>query len=428
MKLAENRKRRNVPFSLHLGSMSTIARTAATGESGLLPELLAWSSSFLDDLFFARKDILGSAAHATMLGKTGIIPQADARALRDALLAIDVRALPKNEEDIHMAVESHLGSPGARLHTGRSRNDQVALDLRLHVRDRARQLLLRSCDVIREWSARGEKETETVLAAYTHRQRAQPISFGFQIAAWCAGLARAAESVAMAMDRANELPLGSGACSGSSLPLNRGVTARLLGFPKITVNALDTVGDRDFALDWTYACARLVLALGKPASDLVDMAAQGLVSMTGAIATGSSMMPQKKNPDIFELVRAKAAGATSDLFALLVLVKGLPSGYNRDQQDDRRAILEAGPRAAAALEAMALSLPHVTIDRENALAQVSDGATQATDLAEALVKKGVPFREAYKAVGAAVKKGLSSVKPADVHPACDAECLAVLDP
>jgi argininosuccinate lyase len=393
-----------------------------------LPELLAWSSSFSDDLSFAREDVLGSAAHATMLGKTGIIPKADAIELREKLLSIDVAALPKNEEDIHMAVESHLGKPGARLHTARSRNDQVALDLRLHVRDRARALVLRSAEVVREWTERGAKETETVLAAYTHRQRAQPISFGFQIAAWCAGLLRATESIAVAMDRANELALGSGACSGSSLPIDRSVTARLLGFPKITVNALDTVGDRDFALDWTYACARLVLALGKPASDLVDLAAQGLITMTGAIATGSSMMPQKKNPDIFELVRAKAAGAVSEVFELLVLVKGLPSGYNRDQQDDRRAILSAGPRATAALEAMALSLPNVAIEREKALAQVSDGSTQATDLAEALVKKGVPFREAYKAVGAAVKKGISTVKPADVHPACDAECLAVLDP
>lgn len=423
--------------------MSTIARTAATGADALLPELLAWSSSFRDDLAFAREDALGSAAHATMLGKTGVVPAADASALRAALLGLYAAPadLVSDEEDVHMAVEARLaerlGAPAARLHTARSRNDQVALDLRLYVRDRARALLARACDVTASLADRADAELETVLPAYTHRQRAQPISFGFQIAAWSAGLVRAAENVAFALARADELALGSGACSGTSLPIDRALVARLLGFSRVTLNALDTVGDRDFAIDWVHAAARVTFALGKPAADLVDLAAQGLVRMTGAIATGSSMMPQKRNPDVFELLRAKPADAAADLFALLALVKGMPSGYNRDQQDDRRAVLSAGPRAMAALEAMALSMPHVGVDRERALAAVSDGSTQATDLAEALVKKGVAFREAYKAIGALVAHAsasgveLARVAPADAarfHAALDAEALAVLDP
>jgi argininosuccinate lyase len=401
----------------------------------MLPELLEWSTSFDDDLAFAREDALGSAAHATMLGKTGIIPVTDARALRDALLGLFAELevghpFEKGEEDVHMAVEallaSRAGAAASRLHTARSRNDQVALDLRLHVRDRSRAILLSAAALAKAWVERAGSELQTIIAGYTHRQKAQPVSFAFQMAAWCAGLLRAIDTERIP----NELPLGSGACSGTSLPIDRKLTARLLGFSRPTLNALDTVGDRDFALDFVWSCARVLLALSKGASDLVDMSAQGLITLGDAISAGSSMMPQKKNPDVFELVRSKSALGIGDVTTMLALVKGLPSGYNRDQQDDRRALLSAAPRALGALQMMTLAMPHVAILKDKTRALVSDGSTQATDLAEALVKRGVPFRDAYKAVGALVAKHvhLASISPEEArafHPEMD---LSVLDP
>ena len=277
-----------------------------------------------------------------------------------------------------------------------------------------------------------------LLPAYTHRQRAQPITGAFLVAAWAVDLLRAAETVAFALDHMNELPLGSGACSGTSLPIDRDVVRRLLRFERLTWNALDTVGDRGFALDLVWSAARVVLALGKLATDVVDMSTSefALVRLGGEIAAGSSMMPQKKNPDIFELTRGKSAGAIADVMHMLTLVKGLASGYNRDQQEDRRALLEAGARARGALRAVALSLPHVAFDGARGKAALDDGFTQATDLAEALVRRGVPFREAYKAVGALVRAALEAGLPLSamgekalsLHPALDAAALAVLDP
>lgn len=432
--------------------MSTIARTAATG-AALDPRLLAFSTSLPDDRTFAREDVLGSAAHATMLGRTGLIPKADAQALRTELLALYThlrdggegarKLLPPGEEDVHMAVEAYLaaklGTVAGRLHTARSRNDQVALDLRLYVRGAARAVVEATCDFVATLADRGEHETETLLPAYTHRQRAQPVSFGFYVAAWCAGLVRAIEVALFALDRTGDLPLGSGACSGTSLGIDRALIARLLGFPRITVNALDTVGDRDFALDWAWAGERILLALGKIAADITDLSTQefAMVKMDGSIATGSSMMPQKKNPDVFELVRSKSALGAGDVMTLLALVKGLPSGYNRDQQDDRRALLAIGPRVLGAIEAMSIAVPRLELDADRGRAAVSDGATQATDLAEALVRKGVPFREAYTAVGTLVRDAasrnvqltqLTAEQAARVHSGLDAAALAALDP
>jgi argininosuccinate lyase len=427
--------------------MSGIARTQATG-GAMIEALITWSSSIDDDAAFVREDLLGSAAHATMLGKTGIIPVEAARSLRGALLALDASAgaaVPMTgEEDVHMAVEALLTRTvgpdvAGRLHTARSRNDQVALDLRLFARDRAATMLRATTALGLAMVERAETETATLLAAYTHRQRAQPISAAFLLCAWTAQLTRAAETMAFALGRCNELALGAGACSGSSLPIDRTLTARLLGFPRITHNALDTVGDRDFALDLTWASARVMLALGKLSTDLVDFSTSefAIVRLDGAIAAGSSMMPQKKNPDVFELVRGKSAHAVANVTHLLMLVKGLASGYNRDQQEDRRALLSSPPLVLGALDAVARSLPHVHFDRARGLASVADGFTQATDLAEALVQRGVPFREAYKAVGSLVRQAVDAGTPLRAltleqaraaHAGFDAEALAVLDP
>ncbi len=428
--------------------MSGIARTRATGAEGMLPELLEWSSSLADDRALLKEDLVGSAAHVTMLARTGIVSVDDARTLRDALRVLYDEAcsgsleLADGEEDVHMAVEGELGrrlgGVAARLHTARSRNDQVALDLRLHVRDQGATLLREVAELVDRLAQRASLEEAVLLPAYTHRQRAQPVTAGFLVASWAVGLARAADTVAFALDHL-EMPLGSGACSGTSLPIDRSFVAQLFSPWVPTQNALHTVGDRDFALDWTWATARTVLALGRIASDVVDFSTSefALVKLGSAISAGSSMMPQKKNPDIFELVRGKSARATSHVIALLCLMKGLASGYNRDQQEDRVALLEAGPLARGCVKAVSLALPHVRFDAQRGRQALADGFTQATDLAEALVRRGVPFREAYKAVGALVAmavdegvplRAIEASRATSVHPQLDASALRALDP
>lgn len=414
----------------------------------MLPELVAWSSSFEHDRALAREDLVGSAAHVTMLARTGIVSVADAKILRDALRALfeetrrGALSLPSGEEDVHMAVESELGrrvgAVAARLHTARSRNDQVALDLRLHVRDQGAGLLADVASLAGDLADRASREKDVLLPAYTHRQRAQPVSAAFLVAAWGIGLARAADTLVFALDQL-EMPLGSGACSGTSLPIDRALVARLFAPWEPTRNALQTVGDRDFALDWTWSTARIVLALGRLSSDLVDFTTTefGLAHLDGSVAAGSSMMPQKRNPDLFELVRGKSARAVGNVVALLTLMKGLASGYNRDQQDDRLPLLEAGPLARGCARVVKLALPNVTFDAEQGRRALDEGFTQATDLAEALVRRGVPFREAYKAVGAlvaaAVEQGISlravdAARARTIHPALDADALRALDP
>jgi argininosuccinate lyase len=430
--------------------MPGIARTSATGDAGMLDELLAWSSSFAQDRALVREDLVGSAAHVTMLARTGIVPAGDARALRDALRTLYDEAvagmltLPDDEEDVHMAVEAELGkrvgAVAARLHTARSRNDQVALDLRLHVRDRGAELLRAVGGLVGQLAERAAAEATagTLLPAYTHRQRAQPVSAAFLVAAWGVGLARAADTLVFALDRL-EMPLGSGACSGTSLPVDRALVARLFAPWEPTRNALHTVGDRDFALDFTWAVARVLLALGRASADVVDFTTSefGLARLDGAIAAGSSMMPQKKNPDVFELVRGKSARGVGNVVAMLALMKGLASGYNRDQQEDRLPLLEAGPMALGCVRVFELALPHVTFDAERGARALADGFTQATDLAEALVRRGVPFREAYKAVGRLVAiaveegtgmRGIDAARAQAIHPALDAAALRALDP
>jgi argininosuccinate lyase len=428
--------------------MTGLARTSATGSGGMLEELLAWSSSLEHDRALVREDLVGSAAHVTMLGRAGIIPVDDARALRDALRVLYDEAcagalqLPDGEEDVHMAVEQELGRRlgplAARLHTARSRNDQVALDLRLHVRDRGAALLRALASLVGSLAERAAAEKDVLLPAYTHRQRAQPVSAAFLVAAWATAVVRAAETLVFALDRI-EMPLGSGACSGSSLPIDRALVAGLFSPWTPTRNALHTVADRDFALDWTWAVARVLLALGRIAADVVDFATSefGLVRLDGAIAAGSSMMPQKKNPDVFELVRGKSGRAVGNVVAMLTLMKGLASGYNRDQQEDRLPLLEAGPLALGCVRVLSLALPHVTFDGDRGARALGDGFTQATDLAEALVRRGVPFREAYKAVGRlvalAVDEGIplravDTHRAQAVHPALDADALRALDP
>lgn len=426
----------------------SIARTAATGSGGMLPALLAWSSSFEDDRALVREDLLGSLAHVTMLGRVGLVAGADSEALRAELLAMFERAergeleLPPGEEDVHMAIESELtrklGDVGKRVHTARSRNDQVSTALRLHARDQAASMLREVAALLVDLAQWADEET-AILPAFTHRQRAQPVSAKFLLCAWAMPLARAGETLRFALAQMTACPLGSGACSGSSLPIDRERSAALLGFASPTVNALDTVGDRDFELDLAWAGARVLLALSRLAADVVDFSSQefGYLALGDAISAGSSMMPHKKNPDVFELARGKSAAGVANLVHLLTLVKGLPTGYNRDLQEDRRAALGTGPLVVGALRIVRAAIPHLSFDDARCAAGLADGSTQATDLAEALVKKGVPFRDAYKAVGALVGRartlgvplasiGLDDARAA--HASFDAESLAVLRP
>ncbi|MBK7863700.1 MAG: argininosuccinate lyase [Archangiaceae bacterium] len=426
----------------------TIARTAATaaGSGGLHPDVLAFSTSFHLDRALFKEDLLGSLAHLSMLTKVGLMPAADAKALHQGLVGLwseDVDTLPQDEEDIHMAVEAELakrvGEPAGRLHTARSRNDQVALDVHLHVREQCANILDALASFIDELATRAEAERETFFPSYTHRQRAIPISAAYWLAAYGMMFARDAELFTFALNQVDQLPLGVGAIAGSSLPIDREHVRARLGFSRITQNGLDTVGNRDFAMDYTYAVTRLMLHGSRLAADVIDFATAefGFLTLDGSIACGSSMMPQKKNPDVFELIRGKSTRALGNHVSMLTMVKGLPGGYLRDLQEDRAPLLETGPLARSVLAMLRLSLPKVTFDVEACREALLGDYTQATDLAEALVKKGLAFRKAYQAVGALVtfakNQGLPLAQVTleqaqQVNAAFDAKVLECLDP
>jgi argininosuccinate lyase len=425
-----------------------IAKTDAAGDRGMLPEVLAFTSSLAQDKTLVREDLVGSLAHLAMLARRGIVAVADARAIHGELVKV-WRAhaagtwLPADEEDVHMAVEGEvtaaLGEVAGRLHTARSRNDQVALDLRLHVREQAAEILGALAQLIEHLTAMAEGELATLIPSYTHRQRAQPVSLGYVLAGWAAMFARDVDAFAFVLDQADALPLGVGAIAGTSLPTDREVTRGLLRFSRLTLNGLDTVGDRDFALDLSYATARCLLHCSRVATDLVDFATQefGFIELGGTIACGSSMMPHKRNPDVFELIRGKSGAAVGNLTALLVTIKGLPGGYNRDLQEDRGPLLAAGPLARGVLGMLDLALGHVRFDRARCAAAASAGYAQATEIAEALVARGVAFRTAYQAVGTLVRRcqelgqplAAATVELAQaIHPAFDAGVLAAAEP
>lgn len=426
----------------------TLAKTEASGGVQLLPEVLAFSSSLALDRALLTEDLVGSLAHVTMLARCGVIPKEAAAAIRQGLFdlarkaAAGTLALP-DEEDVHMAVEAllakNLGAPAALLHSARSRNDQVATDLHLHVREQCAAALEGIAALLRDVVARAQAGFEVLLPSYTHRQRAMPISLAYWWASWGAALARDGEAFSSALAQADVLPLGVGAVAGTSLPIDRETTRRLLGFSRLTLNGLDTVGDRDFALDYTYAAARLMVHLGRLSTDVIDFTSQefGFATLSGQVACGSSMMPQKRNPDVFELLRGKSGRAIGNLTGLFATVKGLPGGYNRDLQEDRATLLETGPMVHQSLAIARVGLAHLTFHPERTRAGVEDGFTQATDVAEALVKKGVAFRDAYKKVGALVRRcqddglALSRVPLAvaqQVDPAFDEAALAAAQP
>jgi argininosuccinate lyase len=422
-----------------------VAKTEAAGDRGLLPEVLAFTSSLPLDRQLLREDLAGSLAHLTMLARCGIVPRQAALSIRAELVKlwdVDPGQLPA-EEDVHMAVEarltSALGETAGMLHTARSRNDQVALDLRLHVREQAARALDELGRLLTTLSSRAKTEIDTIMPSYTHRQRAQPVSLAYVLAGYGAMFARDAETLRAVLTAVDEMPLGVGAIAGTSLPIDRETTRKLLRFARLTENGLDTVGDRDFALDFAYATARTLLHASRVATDMIDFSSAefGFATLDGNIACGSSMMPQKRNPDLFELIRGKSARAVGNLTALLVTVKGLPAGYNRDLQEDRQPLLESGPLLQSVLSMLRTGLDHVRFDPDRTLRAVESDYTQATDLAEALAQKGVPFRSAYQLVGKLVRRcreqGLPLARVTltlarEVDPRFDEEILRAADP
>ena len=362
-----------------------------------------------------RHDIAGSIAHAKMLAKQGIIPRKDARAIEKGLKAIqreiEAGTFPFDpaQEDIHMAIEQRLtemiGPAGARLHTARSRNDQVALDLRLYLREEIAGIIDRVEDLQRAFLDHASAHLDVILPGYTHLQRAQPVLLAHHWLAYVEMLDRDKARMADAMKRVNVLPLGSGALAGTPYPIDRAYVAELLNFPAVSENSLDAVGDRDFVVEFLAAAALLMIHLSRLGEELVLWSTEefGWIELPDAFCTGSSMMPQKKNPDVPELVRGKAGRVVGHLVGLLVTLKGLPLAYNRDLQEDKEPLFDAVDTLKASLSVMAALIPGIAVRRDRVSRALEEGFLTATDLADWLVQQGVPFREAHRAVGQAVR-------------------------
>ena len=368
----------------------------------------------------AKHDIRGSIAHATMLAAVGVLSEADRDAIVSGLEAIlaDVEAgafeWRTSLEDVHMNVESALtdriGDAGKRLHTGRSRNDQAATGVRLFVREALDDV----AEAVRALQgvilAIAEREADTVLPGFTHLQPAQPITFGHHMLAWFEMLERDAERFAECRCRVNRMPLGAAALAGTPYPIDRAMTAGLLGFDGLCENSIDAVSDRDFAIEFASGCALTMMHLSRMSEELVlwVSAPFGFVELGDAWCTGSSIMPQKKNPDVPELVRGKSARVIGHLNALLVLMKGQPLAYNRDNQEDKAPLFDTVDTVLDCLRVFAGMLGTLECRRERMREAARLGYMTATDLADYLVRKAVPFRDAHEAVGRAVRRAVET--------------------
>jgi argininosuccinate lyase len=385
----------------------------AEGPSAIMREINA-SISF--DKALWRQDIAASKAHAAMLGAQGIVSAADASAISDGLDAIaaeyESSGVPEDWdlEDIHMVTESRLaaliGAPAGRLHTGRSRNDQVATDFRLWVRDAIDQVDAGLADLQRALVTRAQEHADSIMPGFTHLQTAQPVTLGHHLLAYYEMLRRDRSRFADARARGNECPLGSAALAGTGFPLDREATSVALGFERPTANSLDAVSDRDFAIDYLQAAAQCALHLSRLAEELILWASQpfGFIRLPDALSTGSSIMPQKKNPDAAELVRGHAGRIVGCLTSLMITMKGLPLAYSKDMQDDKPPVFEAHGLLALSIAAMTGMIAGSTFRTDRMRQAAELGYATATDLADWLVREAdVPFREAHHITGAAVK-------------------------
>lgn len=363
-------------------------------------------------------DIAGSMVHATMLGKQGIITKAESRRIIRGLEAIlkeivsGAFEFAVELEDIHMNIESRLiekiGPVGGKLHTARSRNDQVALDIRMYLRDEITEIheLLTSLQKIIVDLA--DKHCDVVLPGYTHLQRAQPVLLGHHLLAYYEMFERDRGRIEDCFRRVNVMPLGAGALAGTVLPIDRKFVAKQLGFSGVCENSMDAVSDRDFAIEFVSACAQIMMHLSRLSEELVVWSSSefGFITISDGFTTGSSIMPQKKNPDVAELTRGKTGRVYGSLVALLTIMKGLPLAYNRDMQEDKEPLFDTADTVTLSLSVYVEMLKGITIHRETMRRAAEDGFITATDLADYLVRKGMPFRQAHEVVGRAVLRAI----------------------
>ncbi len=379
------------------------------------PLVEAFTTSFPFDRRLYAHDITGSIAHAEMLARQKIIPQGDAtriiRALKSILKEFDTgqfKPLP-SDEDIHMAVERRLiekiGAVGGKLHTARSRNDQVAVDLRLFLKDEIDRIVALIAQTQQALAMLAARHVTVTMPGYTHLQPAQPVLFAHHLLAYVAMLRRDGERFADCRRRTAVLPLGAGALAGTSFRIDRELVARLLGFAAVSTNSMDAVSDRDFAVEFLAAAALLGIHFSRFAEDLVLWSSQefGFVDLPDAFATGSSIMPQKKNPDVAELIRAKSGRLYGNLMSLLTTLKGLPMTYNRDLQEDKEPVFDTIDTITSSLSVLNVMLPELGIRSERMQQAATSGFTLATELADYLSSKGLPFRDAHAVVGKIVR-------------------------
>ena len=378
----------------------------------------AFTASVGFDQRFAKHDIQGSIAHATMLGRCGILTTEEVDTIIKGLNQVqqEIETGDFNWsialEDVHMNVESRLtdiiGTVGKKLHTGRSRNDQVATDIRLWLREEVDNIVELLIKLQSGLLNLAEQHTDTIMPGFTHLQTAQPVSFGHHVMAWFEMLNRDTDRLIDARRRINQMPLGSAALAGTTFPIDRTITAELLGFEGICQNSLDAVSDRDFAIEFTSAASILMMHLSRMSEEIILwMSAQfGFVQIPDRFCTGSSIMPQKKNPDVPELVRGKAARVFGQLITLLTLMKNQPLAYNKDNQEDKEPLFDCVDTLTGSLLAFVDMLPNIVPNKENMRAATMKGYATATDLADYLVRRGVPFRDAHEVVGNAVALGI----------------------
>ncbi|MCD7897657.1 MAG: argininosuccinate lyase [Planctomycetaceae bacterium] len=389
-------------------------------KSATHPLMEAFGQSISFDRELARQDVQGSLAHAEMLASVGLIAKKDFAAIRKGLLEIgrDIEngkfVFDPANEDIHMSIEADLtrriGDPAKKLHTGRSRNDQVATDLRLWTREKIDALSERLRLLMLAFVAVAERERDVVIPGYTHLQRAQPVMLPHHLLAYVEMFGRDRERLADCRRRVNRLPLGSGALAGSTLPLDRELVRKRLGFDSLCDNSMDAVSDRDFVLETLSDLAIVAIHTSRLAEDIILWTSSewGLAKLDDAWSTGSSIMPQKRNPDLLELTRGKTGRVVGSLVALLTVVKGLPMAYNRDLQEDKEPLFDAVRTVDFVLECLAEFLPTLRFDRDRAAGLLRDGYLDATVLAEYLVEKGLPFRSAHEVSGQLVRIGEDS--------------------
>ncbi len=378
-----------------------------------------FNSSIHFDKKMYKQDIRGSIEHATMLASVGILTKEELDKIIDGLSSIlsdlesGALAFDENAEDIHMFVEAELtkriGDAGKKLHTARSRNDQVALDLRLYMRDEAKDVIELLRALITALLGLAKKNRETIMPGYTHLQRAQPITFAHHLLAYCMMFLRDITRIEDALSRMNYSPLGSSALAGTTHPIDRDMVARGLDFDGVTMNSLDGVSDRDYCVELEAAFSLIMMHLSRLSEEIILWSSWEFkfVELDDAYTTGSSIMPQKKNPDMAELVRGKTGRVYGDLMATLTVLKGIPLAYNKDMQEDKEAIFDATETVKKCLAVFIPMIETMVPNKENMYAACKRGFINATDLADYLTRKGIPFRTAYKIVGTLVGKCVS---------------------